>query len=85
MQNLHHFCEEPKIQNMAAGLNLKLIFCFMEITHEPLHLRLLKSGTVKDHEHTCEFYLNYYFFTKLLDMAMARNCVMFKQTLYHSV
>jgi hypothetical protein len=37
---------------------LKFIFCFMETAHKPLHLRGIRFGTVKDHGHTYEFYLN---------------------------
>jgi hypothetical protein len=33
--------------NMVGGLNLKLTFCFMETTHQPMHLNEA-FGTIKD-------------------------------------
>jgi hypothetical protein len=39
---------KTKNTNMAGGWNLKFTLGFMETTHEPLHLRQIKFGTVKD-------------------------------------
>jgi hypothetical protein len=40
---------------------LKFLFCFVETTHESLHLRQMNFGIVKDHGHTNKFYLNHNF------------------------
>jgi hypothetical protein len=46
----------------------------------------MKYCTVKDHLHNYKYYLNGYFFTELLNMAMVRNVeVMLGQTLNYSV
>jgi hypothetical protein len=34
---------------------LKLIFYFTEATHEPLHSKQMKFGTVRDNGHTYKF------------------------------
>jgi hypothetical protein len=62
------------------------MFCFVETTRERLHLRQTKLGSVKDREHTYKFYLNLFYFTKLLNMATVRNFdVQLAQTLNHRV
>jgi hypothetical protein len=35
---LDNFCDKPKIRMWRAIERLQFIFCFMEITHETLHL-----------------------------------------------
>jgi hypothetical protein len=55
------FLQKMKNTNMVGGWNLKLTFCFMETTPEPLHLRQMKFGTMKDHGHTYKFCLNNHF------------------------
>jgi hypothetical protein len=52
---IDHFCGGKK----AGRWNLKFIFYFMEITHEPLHLH--KVRYMKDSKHTYKFYFNNYF------------------------
>jgi hypothetical protein len=47
--------------NMVGSSMLKLIFCFMEATHELLCVRQMKFGAAKVHRHTYKFYSDHYF------------------------
>jgi hypothetical protein len=60
---------KTKVRTWRAD-NLKLISCFMDTHHEPLHLRKIRSGRVTDHGHI-SFILNICL-TKLLNMAIVR-------------
>jgi hypothetical protein len=40
------FLREPKNTKQEGGWKLKIIFCFVETTREPLQLRQVKFGTL---------------------------------------
>jgi hypothetical protein len=70
---------------VADSWKLQFISYFMEATHEPLHLRQMKSDWVKFYGHTLLFEL-LFSLKKLLNMGMMRNFdIMLTETLNCSV
>jgi hypothetical protein len=55
MDTFNKISLKKKINNVEGSWMLKFIFYFTEATHEPLHSKQMKFGTVRDNGHTYKF------------------------------